>query len=217
MARQVGHKPESYYTKQVIKDGGVWDEEEFGKEYLYLSKRVNRALAILERKYPRAETLTEQERMPSLSSLYKNGQLDWTEASNIVSQSYRFLKSDISTIKGFEKQLSRAIRSFNYRLREIDPKTGKEVVHRVFNKSNVWDLFDFLKDYRQKYKEQKIPASDQVIDAYYSAVQNNISKENLLNNIESYKEQVNRYGEIRAMLEDDTSSDVYSSLREKNK
>ena len=215
MARKVGNYPEDYYTKQVIKDSGVWNESDFSKEYLYLSRRVNRAIANLERKYPRADTLTEQDRMPSLKSLYKNGELDWTRASNEMSAGFKFLRSEISTIKGFEKQLSLAIRSFNETLKEKDPKTGKYVVHRVFNKENVWDLFDFLKDYRKKYQEQKIPSSNQVIDAYYSSIKNNISKENLLNNIESYKLQVARYGEIRMVLEDDTSSDVYESIRNK--
>ena len=213
MARKVGNYPEEYYTKQVIKDSNVWTQDEFKKEYIYLSKRVNRALNNIERKYPRADTLTEQERMPRYSTLLKNGELDISKASSIMSEGHKFLTHEISTIKGFEKVLKNSINSFNDLFKYLDKEKGIYVTPEIFNKENVWDLFDFLKDYRHKYDVQEIPDSDQVVDAYYSAVQRGMSMENLLKNIDNYKKQVNMYGEIREEIPNGTSSDAYESLK----
>lgn len=185
MAVQFKYK-KSLYTKQAIKDSGILTTDQMEAEYSRLARYKNARIDRLKSRYERAEILKETDYAPKWKDLLdKNGNVNMTKLSYEMSDAYRFLKKDITTVKGFSRQLKRSINSFNDLFNP--PNTKKKDRYEPFNESNIWDLYDFLDDYRNKYDVQKIPDSDQVIDIFNEGTEKQTIK------IESLKQDLFNY------------------------
>lgn len=194
----------SLYTKQGIKDSGIWKQEQLKDEVNRLARYKNARLERLQDRFPRSRILKETDKAKSWSELLdEHGNPNMTQVSAELNSSYRFLKSDTTTVKKFERQLDKSIRSFNKLL-----KTD------AFNRENVWDLFDFLDDYRTMYQVQEIPDSDRVLNAFEEAVINKgMSAESLLENIDTWKKHYEDLRKIDKIKSDrPISSEEYESL-----
>lgn len=159
----------SLYTKQAIKDSGILTTDQMEAEYTRLARYKNARIDRLKSRYERAQILKETDKAPEWKDLLdKNGNVNMTKLSYEMSDAYRFLKKNITTVKGFSKQLRKSINSFNDLFNP--PNTKKKDRYEPFNESNIWDLYDFLDDYRHKYNVQKIPDSDEIIDIFNEGV-----------------------------------------------
>lgn len=198
MAVQFKYK-KSLYTKQAIKDSGILTTDQMEAEYKRLARYKNARIDRLESKYPRAEILKETDRAPKWGELLdKNGNVNMTKLSYEMNDAYRFLKKNITTVKGFSKQLKKSINSFNNLFNDSDTK--KKDRYEPFNESNIWDLFDFLDDYRNKYNVQKIPDSDQLIDIVNEgSVRQEIDIESLKQDLFNYLD-TNKSGNVSKYL-----------------
>ena len=186
-----------YQTKQAIKEGGHLGTEDLIKEYSRLGRLTNARISRLEKKYPRADVLEDMERIPNVKEFLddKGNIVDWSGFSSAMSSEYRFLRKNTTTIKGFEKQLKRSIDTFNGLYFGRDEETGRPL-GKYFNKENIFDLYDFLKDYRDMNDIQKIPDSDRFTDAYVEGVRLNMSFDSLLKDIDFWQEHL---GEMRSL------------------
>ena len=182
-----------YQTKQAIKEGGRLGTEDLIKEYSRLGRLTNARIDRLEKRYPRAVSLEDMERIPNINEFLddKGNIIDWSGFSSAMASEYKFLRKNTTTIKGFEKQLKSSINTFNGLLFGTDEKTGKPK-GTYFNKENIFDLYDFLKDYRQKYKVQKIPNSDQVVDVYAESIRLNINLDSLLEDMDFWEKNFDK-------------------------
>ena len=178
-----------YQTKQAIKEGGHLGTEDLVKEYSRLGRLTNARIDRLKAKYPRAESLREMEKIPDVKNFLdeKGNIADMSGFSSSMASSYKFLRRNYTTIKGFEKQLRNAINSFNILYYGKDEETGRPK-GRYFNKNNIFDLFDFLKDYRDKNKNQVQLDSDQLTDTFVGGDMVNMALDSLLENIDYWSE-----------------------------
>ena len=200
MAKKITDYPKEYLTKQAIKDSDVMSMQEKKDLYVKMSRMKNRRITMLEQKFDRAQTLLKTDRAPSFKSfLDKGGNVDMNKFSSELSETATFLNRDNTTISGFRKQLKSSIDSFN-RLFEDNP----------INEENIFDLYDFLEDYRQKYKVQDIPDSDEVIDVWVEAQRLNISSKSLLKDIDYWSEHYEDMQDLEPVKsQNPVSSNVY--------
>ena len=129
------------------------------------------------------------EKIPDVKNFLdeKGNIADMSGFSSSMASSYKFLRRNYTTIKGFEKQLRNAINSFNILYYGKDEETGRPK-GRYFNKNNIFDLFDFLKDYRDKNKNQVQLDSDQLTDTFVGGDMVNMALDSLLENIDYWSE-----------------------------
>ena len=193
------------YTKQAIKDSGIMSQEQLRDEYSRLARLKNSRLTRLERAFPRADILKESDRAPKWGELLdKNGNPNMTKLSNEMSQAYKFLTKDTTTVSGYRRQLKRSIKSFN----KLFDKGEKPI-----NEENIFDLYDFLEDYRQRSNSQRIPDSDRVIDIFAEAERLNISSESLKENVNYWREHYSEMKNLDPINSDNpVSSNAYKEL-----
>ena len=192
----------SLYTAQGIKNSGIETQKEFAKEFDRLARYTNARIDRLKAKYPRAEMLKNVDRSPMWKDIVdERGIPNMTKAAYSMSSNYRFLNKDVSTIKGYEHQLKTSIKSFN----KLFPEGENPI-----NMGNIFDLYDFLDDYRQKYNVQKIPDSDEVIDIYVEAERLGMDSKALLKDIDYWKEHYDEMTELEPIeSENPVNSSVY--------
>lgn len=196
-------KGEDYYKKTVLKDRSSWSADELVKEADRLSKEVNKRLERLEKYFPRSRVVQEREKsLPGESFVSKGGRIDRNAISSQIVEDYRFLNSPTSTLTGFRKQLSQSIRHFN-----------ETVEGRPFTKKNIWDYYDFLEDLRERYKNQVLPSSDEVVDIYTEAVRLNIDRKDLVKNMDFWAEHYDDMTKLKVIRSDKpVSSSKYEKL-----
>lgn len=178
----------SLYTKQGIKDSGVWRQEDLKEEYTRLARLKNSRITRIRERFPRAKMNRGTDTNPFgvdyapkwKDMLDKNGNPNMTKVSYELNDAYRFLKRNDTTITGMSKRVRKSIKSFN-----------KILDGNPINEENIWDLFDFLDDYRTKYNTQIIPNSDQVIDIFAESERLNIDTQSLLKDIDFWREHYN--------------------------
>lgn len=183
MAVTFKYKP-NWYQKQVVKDSGVMTTEELIAE----SKRMDRYLQAryrrLESRYPRA---TKHWEKPEVTGEFVDEQgniTDMSKFSSAYTEKYRQLKRKTTTVKGYTKSLRRSIRTFNELLSE-----DKKHPTKIFNEENIFDLFDFLEDYRNTHSNQKTLDSERIVDMMSEAIRLDMDVETLLKNISSWEEK----------------------------
>ena len=197
----------SLYTTQAIKNSGIEKQEDFAKEFDRLARYTNARIDRLKAKYPRAEMLKNVDRSPMWKDILdERGIPNMTTASYVMSSNYKFLNKKVSTIRGYEHQLKKSIRSFN----KLFPKDENPI-----NENNIFDLFDFLEDYRQKYNMQKIPDSEEVIDVFAEAERLYMDSKSLLKDIEFWKEHYDEMTELEPIESENpvNSSEYKEQLR----
>lgn len=202
----------SLYTKQGIKDSGIWKQEQLKNETNRLSRLYNARIERLQARYPRLKMFKGDDGFPFgiqkapnwEQMLDKNGNPNMTKVSYELNTMYRFLKRNDTTITGMSKRIKKSIKSFN-KLLDGNP----------INEENIWDLYDFLDDYRTKFNTQIIPNSDQVIDIFAESERLSIDTESLLKDIEYWQEH---YEEMKDLTPIDSqrnsSSEDYKALLE---
>lgn len=199
----------SLYTKQAIKDSGIMSQEEMRDEYSRLARYKNARIERLKSAFPRAELLKEVDKAPKWSELLdKNGNPNMTKLSYEMSDAYRFLKRKNTTVTGYSRQLNKAIKSFN----KLFPEDENPI-----NKSNIFDLFDFLDDYRTRHNTQKIPDSDQIIDIFAQNTETlKMDWESLKEDIDYWREHYNDMDMLEPIeSENPVSSSEYREQLEK--
>lgn len=193
------------FTKQAIKEGSLSAEDEIA--YYNRFRRIKNArITRLEKAFPRAEVLKNVERAPKVEELMVGNELDRTAFSNEFAEAYKFGKRGTTTITGYRRQLKRSIRTFNELVK--DKKKGK-----VFNEENIFDLYDFLEDYRDKNNVQKIPDSDRIIDIYAEGVERlSIDPESLLEDVDYWREHYKEMGKLQPPEDSEpVDSDYYKN------
>lgn len=184
------------YRKQILKeDKDYWSDRDLLKEATKLANEKNRRLDRLERNFSRSQILKENTKSPSPESFIKNGKLDRSAISSQITEDYRFVKNPATTMKGFRKQLASSVRSFNEKLR-YQNEDGDWVTPRAITSKNVWELYDFLDEYREYWKNQEIPASDEVIDIYVEARRLNMDTKSLIKNIDFWRQHKEKMEEF---------------------
>ena len=180
------------YQKQAIKDGGSFTTEELLQETQRLGRLMNRRLERLERRYPRAEVLEDYKKAPDVSTFVNDrGEVNMSKISSQLQEEYRFLSRKTTTITGYERQLKRSISSFNKLFAPKDAEgniVGK--IPKYFNKENIFDLFDFLRDYRKKNENQIQRPSEEILDAIDEAERIHMDINSLLKNMSFWHEHL---------------------------
>ena len=185
------------YTKQAIKEGTITEEME--KEYSARARTLNARITRLEKAFPRADVLEDVQRAPKLSELKtETGELDISKFSSAYSDVYKYLNRESTKVTGYRRQMKLSIETFNSKLDKP-----------VINEENIFDLYDFLKDYRQKFNVQKIPNSDQVIDVYAESIRLNIDPESLLRDMEFWE---SHFDEMQDLEPEDNGEMVNSAF-----
>lgn len=175
------------YRKQILKeDKDLWSDKDLVKEAVKQSNEMNRRLARIEKNYPRSDLIKTYKKQPDPSDYVKDGKVDRSAVSNILAEAYRFNKNPTTTMKGFRKQLSASVKSFNKQMQELDDE-GNLKTPRIFTSKNIWDLYDFLDDYREYWKNQEIPASDEVVDIFVQAKRLNMKMDSVIENMNTWR------------------------------
>lgn len=207
MAVKPLYEKEFYHT-QVIKDTDQPLNKQI-EEYIRLSKEKNRRLDNIEKHFGRSKLLTENSKAPDVTSFYdKNGNFDKSSFAKEFNATYKFVSHPWTSMKGFRTQLSESIKSLNKLFQYYDKKQGRTVTPRIFTKKNVWNLYDFLDEYYQSHKEQKIPASDEVVDIYVEAVRLNMDLDSLSKNMDYWK---THYEEMKNLKPIESSTPISSN------
>lgn len=205
-------KNDARYTKHAIKSGAFSTEELIG-EYNRLRRIKNKRLQAIGERFPRAQMTKEVSQAPPIGDLVdESGQLDMNKLSSEMQEAYKFNKRKDTTVTGYSKRIKKTIKSFN----KLFPKGMNPI-----NEENVWDLFDFLEDYRTKYNTQKILDSDRVIDVWETAYNTlNMDIGSLLKNIDYWRRHYEDMKKLKPPVDADgkpiknVSSDWYKKQLE---
>lgn len=200
----------SLYTKQAIKDSGIMTQDEMREEYIRLARYKNARIERLQNRFPRADILKNEDKALSWKEILdKNGRPNMTKLSYEMSSAYRFLNRKNTTITGYTRQLKKAMNSFN----KLFPEDENPI-----NENNIFDLFDFLDDYRTRHNTQKIPDSDQIIDIFAQNVEVlNMDWESLKADIDYWREHYDDMYMLKPIESDKpvSSSEYREQLEEK--
>ena len=203
-----------FYTTQAIKSYDKPTKEQID-EYKRLGKEMNKRLDALERNFSRSHLLKENEKAPDISTFYdKNGRFNQSDFAKQFNSVYKFVSHPWTTMKGFRKQLSESVKSINelfrYRSKQ-DP--NKWITPRVVTSKTIWNLYDFLDEYYQEHKEQKVPKSEEVVDIYVEAVRLNMDLKSLAKNMDYWKEHYQEMQKLQPIeSKKPVSSDEYEKL-----
>lgn len=201
---------ENEYKKQIIKDGGTRTPEEHLQETKRLLKAEKNRFYRVEKAFGKRATKYWDKPANISDIVDRRGNIDMSKLSSAETEAYRFLKRSTSTVSGYRKQMQASIDTFNNLLSE-----DKENPVHIINEKNIFDLYDFLEDYRNKNNIQKIPDSDRVIDIFAESVKNEMSLEALQANMDAWDKQGLTNEEILEELrnmQNGDSSDEYEEL-----
>ena len=206
-----GFKFKDYeYRKQIVKDGGTRSPEEYLAETRKLLKASKNRIYRVEKAFGKRATKYWDKPANISDIVDRRGNIDMSKLSSATTEAYRFLKRGTSTVSGYRKQMQESIDTFNYLLSE-----DKDNPVHIINEQNIFDLYDFLEDYRNKNNIQKIPDSDRVIDIFATAVKKEMTLEALQKNMAQWEEEGLTNAEILEELENmqfGDSSDEYEEL-----
>ena len=186
------------FTKQAIKEGS-FSSEELKEQYTRFARIKNARITRLEKAYSRAEVLEGVNRAPKYKELLtESGEVDISRLSSELAESYKFDKRETTTVTGYRRQVKRSIKSFN-KLFDED----------IINEENIFDLYDFLKDYRNKNNVQKIPDSDRLLDVYAESIRLRISPKSLLKDIDYWQEHLSEMEDLEPAEDGDMVNSSY--------
>lgn len=215
MAKFEANYPKEYYTTQALKDsdtmGGLGSKIQ---EYKRFQKEMNRRMDILRKNYgDRPSFVKDYEKAPDVSTFIdKNGKFNESDFAKTFNSTYKYVMNPWTEYRGFVHQLKESKASLNRLFKYKSKRTGKEVIPKIFTNKNIWDLYDFLDEYYQNHKEQKIPASDEIVDIYVEAVRLNMNLKSLAENMDYWK---NHYEDMQKLTPIESTRPVSSSEYEK--
>lgn len=207
-------KPDEYYTKLVIKDTASWKPDELEKEFNRLAKETNRRLERLEKNFPRSEIVKNTEKSPMFDEFVKRGgRIDRNALSSQMSANAKFVDNPLTTVAGFKKQISASVLRFNKMFARKDPVTGREIIPRKFTSKNIFNLFDFLEDVRERFKNQILPSSDELVDIFVEGKRLNMNMDDLAEKADFWAEHYEEMQELKVIRR---RKPVSSEMYEKN-
>ena len=184
------------YRKQILKeDTDLWSDKDLLKEAVKQANEMNRRLSRIEKNFPRSEIVKNTKRQPDPNDYVKDGKVDRSALSNILNEAYRFNKNPTTLMKGFRKQLASSVKNFNAKLR-YQNEEGEWVTPRTITSKNVWDLYDFLDEYREYWKNQEIPASDEVVDIFVESRRLHMAQSSLIRNMNFWRQHRDEMEEL---------------------
>ena len=160
-------------SAQEIMESGM-STRKMVSEYNRLSKMANARLERLERAGLESSEFYQEHKAGF-------GPLDTIFRKNIakeLAELNRFLNAQSSTISGLRKSREDLIDVMNKRFG--DGETGP------FNEENIDRFSRFMKEYRDKYKEQLNLASDKAVDLFLAKERLQLSEKDLWRNVDTF-------------------------------